>query len=103
MGDFLGQSVTLLDAADQLLAAAFGDVEIVIGQLAPLLLDLALELFPVPFHAVIVHSDLLLVSYESAGFATCLCRRVRRDATVGRAAARKGRTRRLQGVVLSRQ
>src|SRR5262245_13043775 len=56
----LGEAVALLDFAFQLLAPAGDDVEIVVGELAPLLLDLALDLLPVPFHAVPVHVVLLI-------------------------------------------
>ena len=48
----LGETVTLLQLAFELFAAAFDDVEIVIGELAPLLFDFALSLFPISFDAV---------------------------------------------------
>src|SRR5688572_22292159 len=35
-----------LDAADQLVVLAFGDIDVVVGHVAPALLDLALELIP---------------------------------------------------------
>src|SRR5215203_2339545 len=47
--------VTLLDLAFELIAAAVDHVQIVIGELAPLLFDVALELLPVPFHSVPIH------------------------------------------------
>ncbi len=47
-------AVLLLDLADQLLELAFGHVEIVVGQLAPLLLGFALELGPVAFENIAI-------------------------------------------------
>src|SRR5215204_4886405 len=41
--------VTLLDLAFELVAAAVDHVQVVIGELAPLLFDVALERLPVPF------------------------------------------------------
>ena len=49
LGLFLRGAVALLKAASQFLALALDDVEIIVGQLAPLLLKLALELFPIAF------------------------------------------------------
>jgi len=37
---FLGQAMAFLQATEQLLALALNDVQVVVGQLAPLLLDL---------------------------------------------------------------
>src|SRR5258708_7751597 len=51
----LGKTVALLQLAFELLASAFDHVEIVIGEFAPLLLGLALELFPVAFDPVPIH------------------------------------------------
>src|SRR5690349_14057142 len=51
----LGVAVALLQPALKLVLPAVDDIEIVIGQLAPLLLDLALDLLPVSFDAVPVH------------------------------------------------
>ena len=48
-------AVAFLDFADQLIAFAGDDVQVVVGELAPLLLDLALDLFLVSFNAVPVH------------------------------------------------
>src|SRR5208337_1030036 len=45
----LGYSVSLLEFTLELIAAAIDDVQIVIGQLAPLLLDLAFDTIPVHF------------------------------------------------------
>src|SRR5262249_46071671 len=51
----LGDSVALLDLADQLVLLAADVVEVVIVELTPLLLDLALELFPIAFDPVPIH------------------------------------------------
>jgi hypothetical protein len=51
----LGQAVSLLDLAFQLLTAAIDRVEIVIGELAPFLLHLPLDLLPISFNAIPVH------------------------------------------------
>src|SRR5262245_31579255 len=55
LGFVLGDAVLLLDPSGQLLAAAGDDVELVVGELAPLLLGLALQLLPVAFDAIPVH------------------------------------------------
>src|SRR5207245_9010946 len=51
----LGKAVTLLELAFELLAATLDHVEIVVGELAPLLLGGALELLPVAFNPVPIH------------------------------------------------
>src|SRR5687768_7964143 len=48
-------AVALLDLAHQLVAAAFHLVELVVGELAPLLLHAALHLLPVALDGVPVH------------------------------------------------
>src|SRR5690606_25292546 len=55
LGLVLGNAVTFLNLARELVALAGDDVEVVVGQLAPLLLDLALHLLPVTFDAVPIH------------------------------------------------
>jgi hypothetical protein len=45
----------LSDLAFQLIAAAIDLGQIVVGQLAPLLLDFALHFFPISFDSVSVH------------------------------------------------
>src|SRR5205807_9239770 len=55
----LGEAVALLQLAFELFTPAFDDVEIVVGELAPLLLGLALELLPIAFDAVPIHCNLL--------------------------------------------
>jgi hypothetical protein len=47
----LGKAIALLDLAFQLLAAAVDCVQVVAGELAPLFLDLALDLLPICFGA----------------------------------------------------
>src|SRR5262245_28287551 len=51
----LGQTVTLLNLALELVAASVDDVEVIVGELAPLFLDLAFDLLPVPFYAIPIH------------------------------------------------
>src|SRR5688500_2624720 len=48
-------SVALLNATCELVAPTRHLVEIVVGELTPLLSDLALELFPVPFDLIPIH------------------------------------------------
>jgi hypothetical protein len=52
-----GDAVDLLELTDELLLRAIDDIEVVVGQLAPPFLELALELFPVAFDAVPVHES----------------------------------------------
>src|SRR5262245_60256227 len=61
LGLVLGVPITLLQAAGELLALAFDHVDIVVGELAPVLLHFAFELVPVSFHTIPVHHLLLLV------------------------------------------
>src|ERR671913_2055381 len=51
----LGDAVALLDTANELVLLAVDDRNVVLGQLAPLLLDLAGELLPVAFNAIPIH------------------------------------------------
>src|SRR5205085_12704418 len=48
-------AVTLLQTAGEFRALALDHVHVVVGELAPFLLNLALELFPVAFDAVPIH------------------------------------------------
>jgi hypothetical protein len=48
----LGDAVALLDLADELGAAPLDGVEVVIGELAPLLLNAPAELLPIAFDAI---------------------------------------------------
>ena len=59
VGFVAADAIALLDAADQLVALAADAIELVVGQLALLLLGLALELAPIAFDAVPVHHGLL--------------------------------------------
>src|SRR3990170_1870529 len=58
----LGDAVALLDAANELVLLAVDDRNVVLGQLAPLLLDLAGELLPVAFNAIPIHLSCPLLS-----------------------------------------
>src|SRR5215204_3856626 len=64
--------VTLLDLAFELVAAAVDHVQVVIGELAPLLFDVALELLPVPFNPIPIHHRLLnsFAAYAAPGVPT---------------------------------
>src|SRR4051812_977362 len=55
LGFVLADAVGLLDAAEQLVALAGDAVEVVVGQLAPLLLHFALRHLPVAFDAIPIH------------------------------------------------
>lgn len=59
----LGDTVSFLDSADQLVTLARNHFEVIIGELSPLLFDIALELLPVTFNAVPVHFGFLCVGY----------------------------------------
>jgi hypothetical protein len=48
-------AVALLKPAAELRALTLDDVEIVVGELAPLLLSLAFELFPIAFNSIPIH------------------------------------------------
>jgi hypothetical protein len=67
LGLILGQAVALLQLAFELLALAVDDSEVVIGELAPLLLDLARHLFLVPFDLIPIHDGLpiAVTSFQS--------------------------------------
>src|SRR5688572_3401775 len=63
----LRAAVALLDLADELVALAVDDRNVIIGELAPALLDLTLELLPVAFNAIPIHAVLLWVrDYSNA-------------------------------------
>src|SRR5262249_21041771 len=55
LGLVLCHTVALLKPAAELRALTLDDVEIVVGQLAPLLLNLAFELFPIAFNSIPIH------------------------------------------------
>src|SRR5262245_31899368 len=53
----LSQTVALLDLAFELIPATRNDVEIVVGELAPLLLHIPFDLLPISLHAIPVHFE----------------------------------------------
>ena len=57
---FLTQSVALLKTTDQLVTASGDFIELIVGELSPLLFNFAFELFPVPGCAIPIHSDFLV-------------------------------------------
>src|SRR5690554_4737807 len=59
LGLLAAVAVALLDTADELVVVAFGHRQVVVRELAPLLLDVALELLPVALQNVPVHGELL--------------------------------------------
>ena len=48
----LGQAIALLEFPFELLSSAIDDIQIVISEIAPLLLDLPLQLLPVSFDSI---------------------------------------------------
>src|SRR4030095_12363644 len=54
-GLILGDAVPLLDLAFQLVTTSIAYVEVGVPEIAPLLFDLALNLFPVSFNSVPIH------------------------------------------------
>src|SRR5580658_3802916 len=58
-GDVLGGAVSLLKLADKLLSPSIDHVEIIVGQLAPLLLHPPFVLLPLTFHLIPIHLFLL--------------------------------------------
>src|SRR6185369_12681382 len=59
LGLVLADAVRALDLADQLVAVAGDPVQVVVGELAPLLLHFALRLLPVALDAIPVHCEFL--------------------------------------------
>ena len=53
----VGQAIALLKPASQFFALTVDHVEVILGELAPFLLDPALELLPITFEYVFVHVD----------------------------------------------
>ena len=53
---FLGDAVSLLDFAQELVTLTGYDVQIIVGEFAPFLPDRALELLPVSCHLIPVHN-----------------------------------------------
>src|SRR4051812_16028185 len=54
----LGVTVVLLEAAFELVTLAVDDVQVIVGELAPLFLGLASELFPVSFDTIPIHGSI---------------------------------------------
>src|SRR4029077_5590351 len=50
-----GNSVPFLDLTDELIALAFNDLPVVVGQTTPLLLSLSYELRPVSLQLIAIH------------------------------------------------
>src|SRR6478609_10308863 len=59
LGVILRHTIALLKPAGEFRPFALDHVEVVVGELAPLLLSLAFELFPVAFNTVPIHCLLL--------------------------------------------
>src|SRR6476661_4731867 len=59
LGVILRDTIALLKPAGEFRPFALDNVEVVVGKLAPLLLSLAFELFPVAFNTVPIHRLLL--------------------------------------------
>jgi hypothetical protein len=57
-GHIPGDSVPLLDLAGKIFAGSFGALEIIVRELAPLLLDLARELLPLSCNAILIDRDI---------------------------------------------
>src|SRR5215468_6768209 len=70
-----GVAVALLQTAGELSALALDDIQIVVGELAPFLLHLALELLPIAFDTIPVHasSPISLEFAFSDAAASCVC------------------------------
>src|SRR5436190_22024849 len=58
-GLILRNAVLFLNLAHQLIATPADQVEVAVGELAPLFLELALELLPVSFDAIPIHVNAL--------------------------------------------
>jgi hypothetical protein len=59
-----GVAITLLKAPFELILLAGDDIEIIIGQLAPLLFHFALDLLPISFDPVPIHDLLLRYGFD---------------------------------------
>src|SRR6266581_7452373 len=66
LGLVLGHAIALLESAAELAALAFDYVEVVVAELPPLLLNLALERLPTAFDTIPIHRWLLRM-LEMAG------------------------------------
>src|SRR5712691_2061271 len=65
--------VALLEQAEQLLGLALDPVEVIVRELAPLLLDLPLHLPPLSLHDVLVHQVLLAHAVENSTSSRTTC------------------------------
>ena len=61
LGLVLGHAIALLKSAAELCALAFDHVEVVVGELTPFLLDLALERVPIAFDTIPIYRLLLRI------------------------------------------
>src|SRR5262245_26866873 len=73
LGFVLRHAVALLKPAAELHALALDDVEVVAGELAPLLLNLAFELLPIAFDTIPIHR------FAPLSLSLCLLRSCRRN------------------------
>src|SRR5438132_12286466 len=76
LGLVLGEAVTLLQSSGQFLALALDHIEVIVGELAPFLLNLALELLPVAFDTIPIHVALLRVRKQGMAGKPALLRKV---------------------------
>src|SRR5262249_58549296 len=58
-GLVLGDAVSLLDYALELIAAAGDPIQVIVGEIAPFLFHAAFQLLPVSFNAIPIHEYLL--------------------------------------------
>src|SRR4026209_2728539 len=94
LGLVLADAVRVLDLADELVALAGDAVDVVVGELAPLLFHFALHLLPVAFDAIPVHACSFTVAYQQSaviptGSAT-RCRRLPMAAVARTTTLRRG-------------
>jgi hypothetical protein len=64
----LGYAITFLNFAGEYFGIALGFGQVVVGKLAPLLLHLTLELFPVPRDLIPIHGYVLRLTEEVNDF-----------------------------------
>lgn len=70
LGLVASNPVTFLDFTDKLFILSLDAIQIIIGQLAPLLTNAPLELIPLPFQRVLVHIQTSNVCFD-AGLTPC--------------------------------
>jgi hypothetical protein len=66
-GFFFRSTVALLNLSSEDIGIALDLIEVVVGQLAPLLSDMALQLLPLPLECVLVHTGLLVSVADPEG------------------------------------